>query len=250
MSKNAEKEKVEQADTKKAGAESKPANAIVPGKATATPGAPATPVRRAPGVKEVIPMAWKLVGTSAGVPVTLLKCIERSDAESQLARLEIEGYYRDLGIFPVEDEIPLTTTRQKQRTKVIKEAMTEIGDRRSAFESAKSSSQSRGKKTAPKETAPIMVPKAKVSKEKPATKAAKKVSATKKSAKGKPAKKKQAASKSSAKSAAKKRSPAPKKSTSKEKTVKKTSAKKKKAPKNVKKVTKTSKKKKAARKGK
>ncbi len=56
------------------------------------PGAPAEPP----------PFRWKLVGQSAGVAVTLIKCIEREEVEAQLVRLLEEGYYRELNIVPID----------------------------------------------------------------------------------------------------------------------------------------------------
>ena len=80
--------------------------------AAATPSAPATPVaggvpvrkpgRRAPGAKEVIPFAWKLIGTSGDLTVTLFKAIEKVEVEAQLERLRRDGYYRNLTVLDVD----------------------------------------------------------------------------------------------------------------------------------------------------
>ncbi len=94
--------------------------------------------RRAPAIKEVIPLAWKLVGTSAGTPVTLLKCIERKDAEVQMARLEAEGYYQRLEIFGAEEKVPLSSTLNKARKKVIDDATNLAGARKATSVPAKS----------------------------------------------------------------------------------------------------------------
>ncbi len=83
---------------------------------------PKTDGRRS-AIKEIIPMAWKLVGNSAGTPVTLLKSIEREEAESQLARLKQEGYYSNLQIYAIGKETPLSSTHEKTRKRVIAEAL-------------------------------------------------------------------------------------------------------------------------------
>ena len=108
----------------------------VPSGKIASPQAPPSP-RRAPGTKEIIPMAWKLVGTSAGTPVTLLRSIERSDVEAQLARLEIEGYYQQLTIYPIAAKVPLSSSHLKARKRVITDAMNQIGESKKAAEEAK-----------------------------------------------------------------------------------------------------------------
>jgi len=71
--------------------------------------APAAPVRK-PGVpKEVPPFRWKLVGYSRGIPLTLLKCVEQSEAEAHLERYRAEAYYDDLAIHAIGARIPLPT---------------------------------------------------------------------------------------------------------------------------------------------
>ena len=60
------------------------------------------PGRRAPGAKEVIPFAWKLIGTSADLTVTLFKAIEKVDVEAQLERLRRDGYYKNLEVLDVD----------------------------------------------------------------------------------------------------------------------------------------------------
>ncbi len=100
--------------------------------------APAPAPRRTPGVKEVIPLAWKLVGTSAGTPVTLLKSIDRKDAEAQMARLELEGYYRHLAIYPVEDEVPLSSSLARARKRAMESARSQVGARKASLAAPKS----------------------------------------------------------------------------------------------------------------
>ncbi len=109
--------------------------------------------RRAPAAKEIIPLAWKLIGTSAGTPVTLLKCIERKDAEAQMARLETEGYYQHLKIYPAEEKVSLSGTLARARKKVIDEAVNLAGARKAASAPAKDASEGTAKNTASKRSA-------------------------------------------------------------------------------------------------
>lgn len=62
--------------------------------------------RRSIGAKEVIPFAWKLVGRSDGMTLTLFKAIERDEVEAQLERSVREGYYTDLKILPIAPPPP------------------------------------------------------------------------------------------------------------------------------------------------
>jgi hypothetical protein len=71
-------------------------------------GTAASPPARKPGAaKEVPAFRWKLVGYSHGIPLTLLKCVERNDIEAQLERYQAEGYYSELTIHPIEAKIPI-----------------------------------------------------------------------------------------------------------------------------------------------
>ncbi len=56
--------------------------------------------------KEPPAFAWKLTGYADGLTLTLLKCVERKDAEAQLVRLEKEGYYTGLLITALTDPVP------------------------------------------------------------------------------------------------------------------------------------------------
>ena len=85
--------------------------------------------RRPPGQKEVIPLVWKLVGTSAGMPVTLLKCVDRADAEAQMERLQLERYYKDLAIHSIDAEVPVTAKMAKVRRDAIALALREAAER-------------------------------------------------------------------------------------------------------------------------
>jgi len=107
--------------------------------------------KRVPGAKEVIPMAWKLVGTSAGMPVTLLKCIDRADAEAQMERLQLENYYQDLAIYPVEAKVPISADLLKARKKAIESAMNVTKDRAAPTGNG-NTARKKAAKSAPKES--------------------------------------------------------------------------------------------------
>jgi len=64
----------------------------------AAPAGGAVGGKRSLGVKEVIPFAWKLIGRSGDLFLTLFKAIEREDVEAQLERVRAEGYYVDLRV--------------------------------------------------------------------------------------------------------------------------------------------------------
>ena len=66
---------------------------------------PASTGKRPLGTKEVIPFAWKLVGTSQGVALTLFKAVDRADVEAQHERVNREGYYTDLRILDVNEKV-------------------------------------------------------------------------------------------------------------------------------------------------
>lgn len=78
--------------------------------------------RKSIGVKEVIPFAWKLVGKSDGLLLTLYKAVEREEVEGQLERLRREKYYTDLQILPIAPPPPAAVShapagRAKQESK-------------------------------------------------------------------------------------------------------------------------------------
>ncbi len=64
--------------------------------------------------KEPPAFAWKLTGYADGLTLTLLKCVERKDAEAQLVRLEKEGYYTGLLISALTDPVPPGPTVKKK----------------------------------------------------------------------------------------------------------------------------------------
>jgi len=127
--------------------------------------------KRGPGTKEVVPLAWKLVGISDGMPVTLLKCIDRAEAEAQLERLQSERYYSELAIYEIDAEVPVPASAVKARDKAIGEAMSEV-----AIKSERPRTKARSPKAAP--AAPV--------KAKPAAAKIAKAAPTKAKAKSKP----------------------------------------------------------------
>lgn len=79
--------------------------------------------RRAPGQKEVIPFAFKVCGYSFdGHTLTLFKSVERTDCEAQLARLQAEGYYENLGVYGINDPVPESPAARKLRAAAAKKA--------------------------------------------------------------------------------------------------------------------------------
>jgi len=68
-------------------------------------GAPAAPARRPLGTKEVIPFAWKVIGLSGEMVLTLFKSIEKEDSEAHLARLEKDGAYKNLRLVEADFKI-------------------------------------------------------------------------------------------------------------------------------------------------
>ena len=67
--------------------------------------APAAPARRPLGTKEVIPFAWKVIGVSGEMVLTLFKSIEKEDSEAHLARLGKDGVYRNLRLVEADYKI-------------------------------------------------------------------------------------------------------------------------------------------------
>ena len=70
----------------------------------------ATAVAKKPlGAKEIIPFAWKLVGTSQDTVLTLFKTVDRAEAEGQLARLQnagsAEGPNLITALFEAQDDL-------------------------------------------------------------------------------------------------------------------------------------------------
>jgi len=166
-----------------------------------------TPARKGPGVKEVIPFVWKLVGESRGAILTLFKATERAEVESQFERARSDSYYTNLRILDINEKIKqppsavitpspgktaanVAKTKAKRKTAKVKKATSKTGKTRPT------------RKAAPKSPAPTRTTRA--------TKAAKKAKTAKKSkakVPDKTAKKKRktAATKSTKKRSAKKK---------------------------------------------
>jgi hypothetical protein len=172
---------------------------------TPAPPPPGVP-RRAPGQKEVIPFAWKVCGYSFdGQTLTLFKSVELADSEAHLARLESEGYYEGLKVYPIDEKVPPSPLAKKRQA----------ADARESNEKSKKSEVAKKEpEPAPAVIPPVAAveaaaqaavtskakkPSASKSAGKPVAKAAgkKKAAATKKAAPAKKAKKKAPAKKKS-----------------------------------------------------
>lgn len=68
-------------------------------------GQPKKPVSD-PRKKEVPSFEWKLIGYADGLTLTLLKSVEHKDVEAQLNRLQSEGHYLGLAIYPIDAKVP------------------------------------------------------------------------------------------------------------------------------------------------
>ena len=68
-------------------------------------GTPPAPIKKPLGAKEVIPFQWKVVGVSANLMVTLFKATERTEVDAQYERLRKDGYYTELEVLPVDQEV-------------------------------------------------------------------------------------------------------------------------------------------------
>ncbi len=79
---------------------------------------PAVPIRRkAPGAKEVPAFEWKLVGEANKLALTLFKAVEREDVEAQRARVDREGYYKNLRIMGIDEKIIQPSRASFRRTR-------------------------------------------------------------------------------------------------------------------------------------
>ncbi len=56
--------------------------------------------------KEPPAFAWKLTGYADGLTLTLLKCVDKKDADAQMERLQAEGYYTGLLVSAIDDTVP------------------------------------------------------------------------------------------------------------------------------------------------
>ena len=70
-----------------------------------TPPARVTVARKGPGTKEVTPFSWRLIGESDGFILTLFKSVDRDEAEAQLKRAHADGYYTNLRIVDINENI-------------------------------------------------------------------------------------------------------------------------------------------------
>ena len=66
---------------------------------------PVAPARKPLGTKEVIPFAWKVIGVSGEMVLTLFKSIEKEDSEAHLARLGKDGAYKNLRLVEADFKI-------------------------------------------------------------------------------------------------------------------------------------------------
>lgn len=172
--------------------------------AGATPGPAA---KKAPAAKEIPPFQWKLVGYSRGIPLTLLKSVERSDIEAQLERYRAEGYYTELTIHPIDAKIPipqemLDWISQRERVEPVATAKKKASSAKSKASAKKPAAPPRTTSSKAKAKPPVkvkakMTPKAKPQKgakakpkagAKPETKKKKTSGAKKKTAKRRKAK--------------------------------------------------------------
>jgi hypothetical protein len=68
-----------------------------------------------PRQKEGPGFEWKLVGYADGLTLTLLKSVEHKDVEAQLNRLQSEGYYDGLAIYPIDASVPPPPSSSRHR---------------------------------------------------------------------------------------------------------------------------------------
>ena len=91
------------------------------------------PAKKPLGAKEVIPFAWKLVGESQGMILTLFKAIERAEVEAQLQRVAKEGYYINLRILEADAKIVQPKPPQaKKPAKITKKAVKKTRKKKAA----------------------------------------------------------------------------------------------------------------------
>ncbi len=160
------------------------------GSSTAT-----APARRPLGAKEIIPFAWKLVGTCQNTVLTLFKTVDRVEAEGQLARVQDDCYYTDLRV--LENDTKVVQPKGAKAAKVAPRAAEQAAKKKKEPAKATHKAKRPAKKTilaARKVPTTGKAPAA--SKASPATKTSPKktrAKSVKKSAKKKNAKKKSAA---------------------------------------------------------
>lgn len=147
------------------GAPTKPADTGHGGSASAT--ARGTAAKKPPASKEPPVFQWKLVGYSRGIPLTLLKCVERSDAETQLERYQAEGYYGELAIHAIDAKIPIPQemlewiSRQEEAKAAAAQKKTSVSKRPSRAKKTAAKGESAAKRSAAPKKAAEAKPKAK-----------------------------------------------------------------------------------------
>ncbi len=100
-----------------------PIDVPVPVLAAVLGAVPAGPsARRSLGVKEPIIFKWKIIGLSEGMFLTLFKSVEREEVDSQLERLQKEGYYRDLRILEANEKVEQPPMKNRKKIPVRAEA--------------------------------------------------------------------------------------------------------------------------------
>lgn len=119
------------------------------------------PARKPLGAKEVIPFAWKLVGTAHHATVTLFKSVEKADVEAQYERVRKEGYYTDLRILDIDTKVvqpkPARKSRSTSATKAASKSSAAGSTKRKTAPKKKkkeTASKKKNKKAAKKSAAP------------------------------------------------------------------------------------------------
>lgn len=140
----------------------------------AEPKKPASSGKRPLGTKEVIPFAWKLVGLSHDVALTLFKAVERTDVEAQYERVKREGYYTDLRILDINEKVkqpkPLRPPKPVRATATRRAAKSTKGAKRASAKAPAKRKRAEEEATAGTARASVK----KIRKKKVATKAVKK----------------------------------------------------------------------------
>ncbi len=151
------------------------------------PEAPVPP-KKSMSAKEPPAFKWKLAGYVDGLTVTLLKAVDQAEVEAQLERLQAEGYYRDLTVYPIDAKVPPDPMAAKfaKERKAAERAAAPAKGAKAAHRPVKASAA----KPAPAKAKPKPKP-VKPAARKPAAPAKKKAAKPPKPvARGKPAKKK------------------------------------------------------------
>lgn len=174
-------------------------------------------VKKTLGTKEVIPFAWKVIGRSGEMILTLFKSVERADTDAQHARLAKDGAYKDLQVVGINHKIVQPKSVKEQFVAKAFRDKTDTGrggglgrkgaGKARAKKPAKRETRISAKKTTKKKAAKTVAPVSKKAVKKAAKKTAKKSESTakKKATTKKAATKKTVKKKTAAKSTAKKK---------------------------------------------